>query len=154
MIYIIMYQRRWTLAVTSCRQLIPAELLLFLSLTSTRVLIVELLTREKRKLLSNSVACLLEGCSHVWSRCDLTWNKFIVQQFLCLLYTHYYLVLCFHCVLKWILTALLPSHLKPGNGLKQMDGPVDTNPLYEVMELACVCAALLPCHSWLTDWPT
>lgn len=32
------------------------------------------------------------------------------------------------------------------DGSKQMDGPVDTNPLYEVMELACVCA-LLPCHS-------
>lgn len=39
------------------------------------------------------------------------------------------------------------------DGSKQMDGPVDTNPLYEVMELDCVCA-LLPCHSWLTDWPT
>lgn len=32
------------------------------------------------------------------------------------------------------------------DGSKQMDGPVDTNPLYEVMELDCVCA-LLPCHS-------
>lgn len=36
---------------------------------------------------------------------------------------------------------------------RQMDGPVDTNPLREVMELARVCE-LLPCHSWLTDWPT
>lgn len=39
------------------------------------------------------------------------------------------------------------------DGCRQMDGPVDTNPLCEVMELARVCE-LLPCHSWLTDWPT
>lgn len=32
------------------------------------------------------------------------------------------------------------------DGSKQMDDPVDTNPVHEVMELASICA-LLPCHS-------
>lgn len=49
-------------------------------------------------------------------------------------------------------TSCLYGHLNQDSS-RQMDGPVDTNPLYEVVELACVCA-LLPCHSWLTDWPT
>lgn len=37
------------------------------------------------------------------------------------------------------------GHLKQ-DGSKQMDEPVDINPLCEVMDLACVCALLL-CHS-------
>lgn len=32
------------------------------------------------------------------------------------------------------------------DGSRQMDRLVDINPLYEVMELACVCALIL-CHS-------